>query len=202
MINNIYCIGRNYTEHAQELGNRVEDDPVVFSKPNSSLITSNIIHLPTFSQDVHYETELVVRISVPAFKIDVDRAEDHYDAIAVGLDLTARDLQSDLKNRKLPWLLAKGFKDSCYVSEFYPKETLPQPIHFALSINGSNVQAGNSQEMVFSIPQIIAFISQYIALQPGDIIFTGTPKGVGKLEVGDRLTPSLEGKNLAELQVE
>ncbi|WP_241622404.1 fumarylacetoacetate hydrolase family protein [Rosenbergiella australiborealis] len=201
MINNIYCIGRNYSEHAQELGNRVEEDPVVFSKPNSSLIVGNTITLPTFSQDIHYETEVVVRISVPAYQIDVDQAEGYYDSIAVGLDLTARDLQTELKNKKLPWLLAKGFNGSCYVSNFFPKETLPESIHFALDINGNNVQQGDTSEMVFSIHHIIAFVSQYIALQPGDIIFTGTPKGVGKLELGDKLTLLLEGQTLAELRV-
>ncbi|WP_241646305.1 fumarylacetoacetate hydrolase family protein [Rosenbergiella metrosideri] len=202
MINNIYCIGRNYVEHAQELGNRVEEDPVVFSKPNSALIVGNTITLPTFSQDVHYETEIVVRISAPAFQIEPDQADAYYDSVAIGLDLTARDLQADLKSKKLPWLLAKGFNGSCYVSDFVAKQTVPQPIHFGLAINGETVQQGVSSEMVFSIKQIIAFISRYIALQPGDIIFTGTPKGVGKLESGDKLRLTLEGEIMAELQVE
>lgn len=202
MINNIYCIGRNYVEHAQELGNRVEEDPVVFSKPNSALIVGNTITLPTFSQDVHYETELVIRISAPAFQIEPDQADAYYDSVAIGLDLTARDLQADLKSKKLPWLLAKGFNGSCYVSDFVAKQTIPQPIHFGLAINGKTVQQGVSSEMVFSIKQIIAFISRYIALQPGDIIFTGTPKGVGKLESGDTLRLTLEGEMMAELQVE
>ena len=202
MINNIYCIGRNYVEHAHELGNRVEEDPVVFSKPNSALIVGNTITLPTFSQDVHYETELVIRISAPAFQIEPDQADAYYDSVAIGLDLTARDLQADLKSKKLPWLLAKGFNGSCYVSDFVAKQTVPQPIHFGLAINGKTVQQGVSSEMVFSIKQIIAFISRYIALQPGDIIFTGTPKGVGKLESGDTLRLTLEDEMMAELQVE
>ncbi|WP_241611418.1 fumarylacetoacetate hydrolase family protein [Rosenbergiella epipactidis] len=202
MINNIYCIGRNYVEHAQELGNRVEEDPVVFSKPNSALIVGNTITLPTFSQDVHYETELVIRISAPAFQIEPDQADAYYDSVAIGLDLTARDLQADLKSKKLPWLLAKGFNGSCYVSDFVAKQTVPQPIHFGLAINDKTVQQGVSSEMVFSIKQIIAFISRYIALQPGDIIFTGTPKGVGKLESGDTLRLTLEDEMMAELQVE
>lgn len=202
MINNIYCIGRNYVEHAQELGNRVEEDPVVFSKPNSALIVGNTITLPTFSQDVHYETELVIRISAPAFQIEPDQADAYYDSVAIGLDLTARDLQADLKSKKLPWLLAKGFNGSCYVSDFVAKQTVPQTIHFGLAINDKTVQQGVSSEMVFSIKQIIAFISRYIALQPGDIIFTGTPKGVGKLESGDTLRLTLEGEMMAELQVE
>ena len=202
MINNIYCIGRNYVEHAQELGNRVEDDPVVFSKPNSSLIVGNTITLPTFSQDIHYETELVIRISSPAFQIESDQADAYYDSVAIGLDLTARDLQADLKSKKLPWLLAKGFNGSCYVSDFIAKQSVPEPIHFALDRNGKTVQQGVSNEMVFSITHIIAFISRYIALQPGDIIFTGTPKGVGKLESGDKLRLMLEDKMMAELQVD
>ena len=202
MINNIYCVGRNYAEHAAELGNRVEEDPVIFSKPNSSLIVGQNITLPTFSHDVHYETEIVIRIAKSAFQIEPDHAAEYYDSIALGLDLTARDLQSELKNKKLPWLLAKGFKGSCYVTEFFPKQTFSSPIRFALTLNGQTVQNGNSDDMIFSINHIIAFISQYIALQPGDIIFTGTPKGVGKLEAGDSLTLTLEGNTLAELHVE
>lgn len=201
MINNIYCIGRNYSEHAKELGNQVEEQPIVFSKPNTSLVEGQLLQLPKFSSDVHYETEVVIKISRAGFEISEDLAEDYYDSVAVGLDLTARDLQAELKNKQLPWLLAKGFKGACYVSDFFPKQQLPENIHFGLKINDNQVQSGNTGDMLFGMAKIISFISQYIALQPGDIIFTGTPKGVGKLQAGDRLTLLLEGKVLTELRV-
>ncbi len=202
MVNNIYCIGRNYTEHAQELGNNVEAQPVVFSKPTISLITDNLITLPKFSSDVHFETEIVIKISKPGFEIPEDHAADHYDSVAVGLDLTARDLQTELKNKKLPWLLAKGFKGSCYISDFYPKQHLPADISFGLELNGKLVQDGNTNAMIFTVPKLIAFISQYIPLQQDDVIFTGTPKGVGQLHEGDKLTLLLEGERLTELLVQ
>lgn len=202
MISNIYCIGRNYSQHAVELGNNLEAEPVVFSKPNTSLILDNHIHLPAFSNNIHYETELVIRIAQAAFAIPEDRAASYYDSVAVGLDLTARDLQTHLKTKQLPWLLAKGFKGSCYVSQFVAKERLPTEVEFGLQINHQQVQLGNSAEMIFSIPQLISFISHYIALQPGDIIFTGTPQGVGKLNSGDKLSLTLQGRKMAQLQVD
>lgn len=201
MINNIYCIGRNYSEHAKELGNNVESEPIIFSKPNSSLIIDNEITLPDFSSDVHYETELVVKINKEGFQIKLADVESYYNEIAVGLDLTARDLQTKLKEKKLPWFLSKGFKDSCYVSAFVPKNTFGEDVSFSMLLNGETRQVGNTKDMIFSIPKIIVYLSQFIILKPDDLIYTGTPKGVGKLNHGDQISLFLENKKIANLKV-
>ncbi|WP_370930886.1 fumarylacetoacetate hydrolase family protein [Bartonella sp. DGB1] len=201
MIKNIYCIGRNYSAHAAELGNKVESQPVIFSKPITSLARENIIHLPSFSNDIHFETELVVRISKHAYKIRTEEAMHTYDAFAIGLDLTARDVQTHLKERKLPWLLSKGFKDSAYISHFVGKEKLPQNINFEMKLNGSTKQIGNTEKMIFSIDEIISFLSNYIELIPGDVIFTGTPEGVGSLAKGDKIELYMEHDIIAKLDI-
>ncbi|MDI2111825.1 fumarylacetoacetate hydrolase family protein [Commensalibacter nepenthis] len=201
MINNIYCIGRNYSEHAKELGNNVEAEPIIFSKPNASLVTNDVITLPDFSNEVHYETELVIKIIKEGFKITKIDAETYYDEVAVGLDLTARDLQTKLRKKELPWFLSKGFKDSCYVSSFIPKKNFGKHIRFSMNQNGIIRQEGNTQDMVFDIPSIISYLSQYIILSPNDLIYTGTPKGVGQLHRGDQITLFLEDQKMAQLQV-
>lgn len=201
MINNIYCIGRNYSEHAKELGNKVEAEPIIFSKPNSSLITNNIIHLPSFSNDVHYETELVIKIAKEGFQIKQEDAESYYDEIAIGLDLTARDLQSKLKEKKLPWFLSKGFQDSCYVSSFVNKFNFKEQISFSMKLNGEIRQEGHTQDMIFNIPEIISYLSCFITLKPNDVIYTGTPKGVGQLNHGDQLALFIEDQQIADLKV-
>lgn len=201
MINNIYCIGRNYSEHAKELGNKVEIEPIIFSKPNSSLVENNIIHLPSFSNDVHYETELVLKINQVGFQISEQKASSYYDELAIGLDLTARDLQKKLREKELPWLLSKGFKDSCFVSEFLNKDQFQDDITFSMTLNGEERQLGNTKDMVFNMNQIIAYLSQFITLQPNDMIFTGTPKGVGKLNHGDCLSLFIENKKMADLKI-
>ena len=202
MHNNIYCIGRNYLEHAKELGNDIEARPVVFSKPNTSLITSNIIELPTFSKDIHFETELVIKISKDCFKITEEAAESFYDEIGIGLDLTARDLQSELKEKRLPWLLSKGFKGACFCSKFINKELLSKDVGFSMTLNDIERQKSNSGEMIFAINKIISFISEFIQLESGDLIYTGTPKGVGRLTSGDTIKLFIEGNLMAELIVE
>lgn len=201
MINNIYCIGRNYSEHAEELGNKVEAEPIIFSKPNSSLVTNNTIQLPDFSDVVHYETELVIKIVKEGFQIKQEDAESYYDEIAIGLDLTARDLQSKLKEKKLPWFLSKGFKDSCYVSSFVNKFKFKEKISFSMKLNGETRQEGYTQDMIFTIPEIIAYLSQFIILKPNDLIYTGTPKGVGQLNHGDQLELFIESQKMANLKV-
>ncbi|CAI3928804.1 2-keto-4-pentenoate hydratase/2-oxohepta-3-ene-1 [Commensalibacter communis] len=201
MINNIYCIGRNYSEHAKELGNNVEAEPIIFSKPNSSLITNDVITLPIFSNDVHYETELVIKIAKEGFQIQLNEAETYYNEVAVGLDLTARDLQTKLKDKKLPWFLSKGFKDSCYVSSFISKGKFGKDVRFSMSLNGEKRQEGNTKDMIFNIPGIIKYLSQYIVLKPNDLIYTGTPKGVGQLKHGDQLSLFIENQKMADLQV-
>lgn len=201
MINNIYCIGRNYVDHAKELGNKLEDKPVVFSKPNTSLIKGNEIVLPDFSNDIHFEVEVVIRVSKKCYKVTKDYANDYFDAIAIGLDLTARDLQTDLKNKKLPWLLSKGFKNSCYISEFIDKTNFSEEINFGLLLNDKVVQSGNTNDMIFNFNDIISFISQFIELDVGDVIFTGTPSGVGKLSTNDKLKLTINHNIISELSV-
>lgn len=201
MINNIYCIGRNYTEHAKELGNNVEDNPIVFSKPNTSLIKTNQIILPDFSEEIHFETEIIIRISKKCYKVSEPLANEYFDGIAIGLDLTARDLQTELKNKKLPWLLSKGFKGSCYISDFFNKNDLSEDISFELNLNDITAQSGNTKDMMFKFNKIISFISEFIELNPGDVIFTGTPKGVGKLNPNDKLKLIINGNIISELNV-
>ncbi|WP_208438128.1 fumarylacetoacetate hydrolase family protein [Bartonella taylorii] len=201
MINDIYCVGRNYVEHVHELGNVVEDEPVIFSKPNSSLVLGNEIYLPSFSKEIHFETEIVLKISKDAFMVTEAEAKECYDAIAIGLDLTARDLQTKLKEKKLPWLLSKGFKGAAYVSDFINKEKINNPISFTMKLNGKTRQLGNTKNMIFSFEKIISFLSHYIQLRRDDIIYTGTPQGVGKLSKFDKIELYLEDKLVSELEV-
>ncbi|EJF94476.1 fumarylacetoacetate hydrolase family protein [Bartonella taylorii] len=201
MINDIYCVGRNYVEHAHELGNVIEDEPVIFSKPNSSLVLGNEIYLPSFSKEIHFETEIVLKISKDTFMIKEEEAEECYDAVAIGLDLTARDLQTKLKEKKLPWLLSKGFKGAAYVSDFINKEKINNPISFTMKLNGKTRQLGNTKNMIFSFEKIISFLSSYIQLRRDDIIYTGTPQGVGKLSKFDKIELYLEDKLVSELEV-
>ncbi|WP_017196384.1 fumarylacetoacetate hydrolase family protein [Bartonella birtlesii] len=201
MVNNIYCVGRNYVEHAYELNNIVEDEPIIFSKPNSSLVLGNRIYLPDFSKEIHFETEIVLRISKDTFMVTEIEAEECYDAVTVGLDLTARDLQTKLKEKKLPWFLSKGFKGAAYVSDFINKEKINNPITFAIKLNGEMRQFGNTRDMIFSFGKIISFLSSYIQLKRNDIIYTGTPQGVGKLSKFDKIELYLEDKLVSKLEV-
>ncbi|WP_273717781.1 MULTISPECIES: fumarylacetoacetate hydrolase family protein [Bartonella] len=201
MINNIYCVGLNYVEHVHEMGNVVEDEPVIFSKPNSSLVLGNQIDLPDFSKEIHFETEIVLRISKDIFMVNESKAKECYDAVAIGLDLTARDLQKKLKEKKLPWLLSKGFKGAAYVSDFINKEKMNAPITFTMKLNSEIRQVGNTKNMIFSFEKIISFLSHYIQLRRGDIIYTGTPQGVGKLSKFDRIELYLEDQLISELKV-
>ncbi|QEE09483.1 fumarylacetoacetate hydrolase family protein [Bartonella kosoyi] len=201
MINNIYCVGLNYVEHVRELGNVVEDEPVIFSKPNSSLILGNQIDLPNFSKEIHFETKIVLKISKDTFMVNEREAKECYDAVAIGLDLTARDLQTKLKEKKLPWLLSKGFKGAAYVSDFINKEKIKDPITFEMKLNGATRQLGNTRDMIFSFGKIISFLSHYIQLRRDDIIYTGTPQGVGKLSKFDKIELYLEDQLISELKV-
>ncbi|EJF83584.1 fumarylacetoacetate hydrolase family protein [Candidatus Bartonella washoeensis] len=206
MINDIYCVGLNYVEHVHEMGTTAEEEPVIFSKPNSSLILGNEIHLPDFSKEIHFETEIVLRIAKDTFMVTEEEAEECYDAIAIGLDLTARDLQTKLKEKRLPWLLSKGFKGAAYVSDFIKKEKINNPITFApitfaMKLNGETRQVGNTKNMIFSFKKIISFLSSHIQLRRGDIIYTGTPQGVGKLSQFDRIELYLQDQLISELEV-
>ena len=199
----IICIGRNYAEHALELGNEIPENPVIFMKPDTALFRNgNQYYIPEFTQDLHYELEIVVKIMKNGKYVLERNAHKHYEEIALGIDFTARDLQSDLKKKGLPWELSKAFDGSAVLSEFFPKEDFDlKNLNFSLLKNGEKVQDGNSSQMMYTPDQIIAFVSQYFTLKKGDLIFTGTPKGVGKVVENDLLTAFLRDKEVLRLKV-
>lgn len=198
----IICIGRNYTEHAHELGNAVPENPVIFIKPDTSLLKGNDFYLPDFSKDIHYELEVVLKISKGGKYIQKENAHKHYEQIGLGLDFTARDLQTELKSKGLPWELAKGFDGSAVVSNFFAKEDYNlSELKFSLKKNNTIVQNGNTKDMLFRFDDIIAFASQFFTLRVGDFIFTGTPAGVGSLQENDTLQAFLEDKKVLDLRI-
>ena len=200
----ILAIGRNYAEHIAELKNEVPDEPVIFFKPDTAILRNNEpFYFPDYSQDIHHEVELILRISREGKNIDRKFAHKYYDALGLGIDFTARDLQAKAKAKGLPWTLAKGFNGSAPVSEFLPLDQFPdlQDISFRLDVNGETRQQGNSRMMLNTFDDIIAYISRFITLKKGDIIFTGTPAGVGPVQIGDRLEGYVEDKKLLDFEV-
>jgi len=200
----IICVGRNYVDHIQELNNEQPDDPVIFLKPETAIPLKNEpFFYPDFSQDVHHEVEVLVKISRVGKNIEEKFAHKYYDEIGVGIDFTARDLQSKLKAKGLPWELAKAFNGSAPMSGFVPKSEFAdlQNLNFRLEVNGETRQQGNTSLMLFRIDYLISFVSRYFMLQQGDVIFTGTPKGVGPVQVGDTLTAYLEDRKMLEIAV-
>ncbi len=193
----IICVGRNYVAHAKELNNEIPDEPVLFMKPDSALLRNNDpFYIPEWTSEVHHEIELIVRINRLGKSIDKKFAHRYYDEIGIGIDFTARDLQNALKDKGLPWEKSKAFDHSAVICpEFVPVESFPDrnAIHFRLDINGKTVQEGNSALMIFSIEDIISHVSKYFTLKIGDLIYTGTPAGVGSVKIGDRLEGFLEG---------
>lgn len=192
----IFCIGRNYLEHAKELQNEVPTTPVVFMKPPTALLKNNEnFYLPDFSKEIHFELELVIKINKNGKCIDEKFASKYYDEIALGIDFTARDLQSELKSKGLPWEIAKAFDNSAAIGKFISLENFKEKnvIEFQLKKNDEIVQNGNSKNMIFTFDKIISFISTYFTLQKGDLIYTGTPAGVGQIKIGDKLSGILEG---------
>ena len=200
----IICIGRNYSEHAKELGNEVPEDPVIFMKPDTAVLKKGSdFYIPEFSDDVHYELEVVLKISKGGKYILKEAASKHYEEIGLGIDFTARDLQSKLKNKGLPWELAKGFDGSAVLSDFVSKENYDlKNLNFSLAKNQQVVQNGNTKDMIFSFDDIIAFASQYFTLRVGDLIFTGTPQGVGKVSENDFLEAYFEDDKMFGLKVQ
>ncbi len=195
----IICIGRNYSEHAKELNNAVPAEPVFFIKPDTALLIRNRpFYYPEFTHDLHYECELVYRICKVGRHISPKFAHTYYDALALGIDFTARDLQQQAKEKGLPWEKAKAFDFSAPVSSFVPVSDIPDPgnLSFSLTLNGNTVQQGNSRDMIFPIDTLIAYVSRFITLRTGDYLFTGTPAGVGPVKIGDRLEAFLEGKKM------
>ena len=200
----IICIGRNYADHAKELGNEILENPVIFMKPDTAVLKKGSdFYIPEFSNDVHYELEVVLKISKGGKYIQEENADKYFDEIALGIDFTARDLQSKLKEKGLPWELAKGFDGSAVISEFYKKENFDlKNLKFSLFKNKEEVQHGNTSLMLFTPEKIIAFVSQYFTLRVGDLIFTGTPKGVGKVSENDILEAYLEDRKILDLRIQ
>ncbi|MFM8949600.1 MAG: fumarylacetoacetate hydrolase family protein [Bacteroidota bacterium] len=200
----IICVGRNYAEHAKELNNPVNDKPVIFLKPETAPLIGKLpFFIPDFSKDVHHEAEIVVRINKTGKNIEEKFANRYYNDVTIGIDFTARDLQSELKSKGLPWELSKAFDGSAPFGEFIPKESAMRDgaIHFHLLKNGAVVQEGTSADMIFHIDRIISFVSEYFTLKIGDLIFTGTPKGVGPVKSGDLLEGFIGDKRLLEVKV-
>jgi 2-keto-4-pentenoate hydratase/2-oxohepta-3-ene-1,7-dioic acid hydratase in catechol pathway len=200
----LICIGRNYAAHIEELHNQRPKEPVVFIKPDSAiLLKKQPFIIPDFSNDIHHEVEVLVKINRVGKFIDTKFAHKYYDEISLGIDFTARDVQSDLKEKGLPWEKAKAFDGAAVVGKWLPKSQLPDMdnLKFQLHKNGEIVQDGNTNLMLWNIDQIIAYVSKYFTLKIGDIIFTGTPSGVGKVEANDELTGYLENQKLFSIKV-
>ncbi len=191
----VICIGRNYAAHAAEMKAERPSEPVVFLKPPTALLVNNKpLYYPEFTQDLHYEVELVLKIAKNGRHVQPEFAADYIGGIALGIDFTARDLQATFKKKGQPWELAKGFDGSAPISAFIGLDELPDPasIRFGLRKNGSRVQQGDSADMLFPFTEIICFVSRFFKLQMGDYLFTGTPEGVGPVVVGDELEGYLE----------
>ena len=199
----IICIGRNYTKHIEELENEKPKEPVIFMKPDSAvLLKKNPFIIPPFSQDIHYEVEILVKINRIGKFIDQKFAHKYYEEIGLGIDFTARDLQSRLKEKGLPWEKAKAFDGSAVIGKFCNKKELDQSaLKFQLLKNGTVVQDGNSSHMLWKIDELIAYVSQFFTLKIGDVIFTGTPAGVGRVDANDMLQGMLEGKEMFNIKV-
>ena len=200
----IIAIGRNYAEHAKELNNPIPTVPVIFMKPDTAVLKDNKpFYHPEFSTDIHHEIELVLKISKEGKHITQKFADSYFDEIGLGIDFTARDIQQKHKEKGLPWELAKAFDNSAPISKFIPKSTYKDlsNLNLRLNLNDNTVQEGNTKDLLFSFEHIISFVSQYITLKKGDLIFTGTPKGVGKVNIGDHLCGYLEDEKLLDFYI-
>ncbi len=198
----IICIGRNYGAHAKELGNAVPEEPVFFMKPETALLDTGVFRIPAWSSNIHYELELVLRISKMCRDQEVHDPMEYIDRITLGIDLTARDLQDELKKKGLPWEKAKAFDGSAIVgSEFVAAPASLDELTFTLELNGIQVQSGRAKDMISSPPQLLTHVSRYITLLPGDLLFTGTPAGVGPISSGDHLVGRLDDRTLIDLRI-
>ena len=200
----VIAIGRNYAAHAKELNNPLPSAPVIFMKPDTAVLKDNKpFYLPDFSSDIPYELEVVLKVCKEGKHIAEKFAANYFDEIGLGIDFTARDLQSNLKEKGLPWELAKAFDNSAAISSFTPKAQFPDlnDLQFELKINDQLKQDGNTKNILFSFEKIISFVSQYITLKKGDLIFTGTPEGVGKVFTGDKLEAWLAGTQLLNFEI-
>jgi len=200
----IICIGRNYTKHIEELQNEKPTEPVIFLKPDSAILAKGQpFFIPPFSNDIHYEVEVLVKINKVGKYIDEKFAHKYYDEIGLGIDFTARDLQNKLKDKGLPWEKSKAFDGSAVIGEFYPKDQLGDllDLNFTLQKNEEIVQQGNSKFMLWKIDELIAYVSQFFTLKKGDIIFTGTPEGVGKVTENDVLIGTVCNQKAFEIKI-
>ncbi|MBK8298458.1 MAG: fumarylacetoacetate hydrolase family protein [Saprospiraceae bacterium] len=199
----IFCIGRNYSDHAKELNNPVPTEPVVFMKPVTALLQNNkAFYYPNFTKDLHHEIELVYKIGKKGRSIPENLALNYITEVTVGIDFTARDLQQKCKEKGLPWEIAKAFDHSAVIGKWISLENLNlENLEFSLIKNDQTIQTGNSRDMIFSIQKIIHFLSQYFTLSLGDLIFSGTPAGVGPVQIGDQLNGVLNGAELFQTAI-
>lgn len=200
----IIAIGRNYAEHAKELNNPIPEKPVIFLKPDTALLKDNKpFYIPDFSSDIHYELEVVLKICKEGKHISEKFANKYYEEVGLGIDFTARDIQTAHKAKGLPWELAKAFDHSAAISNFIPKTEIENlyDLPFELKINNETRQNGNTRNILFSFEKIISFVSQYITLKKGDLIYTGTPEGVGQVNQGDKLEAWLQGQQLLNFDI-
>lgn len=200
----IICVGRNYVKHIEELNNVVLKQPAIFMKAETSLMKTNVFRHPEFSGNIHHEVEIVLRFGTEGKNIPEGQALDYIEALSVGIDFTARDIQDELKQKKISWELAKSFDDAAAVGKFLPWKDFSgkDKMSFSLKKNGLEVQAGSSSQMIFDFAAIISFVSRYFTLEEGDLLFTGTPAGVGKVERGDTLEAFLEAEKLLQLKIQ
>ena len=198
----IICIGRNYSAHAKEMGNSIPKEPIFFLKPDSAILPKrNPFYIPDFSQEIHYEVELLIKIKKLGKSINLEYAKDYYSEIGLGIDFTARDLQENCKKLGRPWEIAKAFDQSAVISEKFIEIESLNEINFSLKKNGEIVQKSNLKEMIFSPDQIIHYISKYMTLKIGDLIFTGTPSGVGPVKIGDKLEGFINEQKMLSVNI-
>jgi acylpyruvate hydrolase len=198
----IICIGRNYAEHAKEMKSDVPTEPVFFFKPDTSLLKEEDFYYPSFTKDLHHEIELVLKISKVGKSIEEQFAHKYYDEIGLGIDFTARDIQAKCKEKSLPWEKAKAFDNAAPIGKFVKKENLDlKNIKFELKVNGLSRQIGSSKDLIFSFDKIIAYVSQFVTLKQGDLIYTGTPEGVASVKVGDKLEGFVNGEPFLKVNI-
>lgn len=200
----ILCVGKNYAAHIEEMSSERPQEPVIFTKPETALLLNNApFYFPDFSKEIHYEVELILKINRNGKYIEPRFAHKYYDEIGIGIDFTARDLQARAKAKGLPWALSKGFNGSAPISKFVSKSNFAdlKSINFSLILDGKTKQKGNTNLMLFDFDVIISYISKFIWLKEGDIIFTGTPKGVGPVQIGNRLEAFIEDKKMLEVEI-
>jgi len=197
----IICIGRNYAEHAKEMKSELPKEPVFFMKPETALLKEKDFYMPDFTSNLHHEIELVLKICRNGKHIEEQFAHKYYDEIGLGIDFTARDVQEVCKQKGLPWEKAKAFDNSAPIGKFVKKDTLGANIDFELKINGEMRQKGNSRDLIFSFDKVISYVSKFVTLKTGDLIYTGTPEGVGQVKQGDQLEGFVNGEKFLSLVI-